>query len=78
MVVQPLVSFIQIYCIISISVALFLNPQQTKYFGGLAIQLKQVGFFSKYKTAEYFVYVVSWLLIGIFCKYSFLLARMFA
>jgi hypothetical protein len=66
--------FIQIYCIISSSVAIFLNPQQTKYFGGLAIELKQAGFFSKYKTAEFFVYIFSWCLIGIFFQLSFSLA----
>jgi hypothetical protein len=67
--------FIQLYCILSSSVAIFLNPQQTKYFGGLAIELKQAGFFSKYKTAEFFVYFVSWILIGTFFRFSFLLAK---
>ena len=66
--------FIQIYCIISSSVAIFLNPQQTKYFGGLAIELKQAGLFSRYKTAEFFVYIISWLLIGTFFQLSFFLA----
>jgi preprotein translocase subunit SecG len=66
--------FIQIYCIISSSVAIFLNPQQTKYFGGLAIELKQAGLFSRYKTAEFFVYIISWLLIGTFFQLSFSLA----
>jgi hypothetical protein len=66
--------FIQIYCIISSSVAIFLNPQQTKYFGGLAIELKQAGLFSKYKTAEFFVYIISWFLIGTFFQLSFSLA----
>ena len=68
--------FIQMYCIISTSVAIFLNPQQTKYFGGLAIDLKQAGFFSKYKTAEYFVYFASWMLIGLFFLFSFRLAKL--
>ena len=66
--------FLQIYCILCISVAIFLNPQQTKYFGGLAIELKQAGFFSKYKTAEFFVYLTSWVFIGIFFRLSFSLA----
>jgi len=69
--------FIQIYCIISSSVAIFLNPQQTKYFGGLAIELKQAGLFSRYKTAEFFVYIISWLLIGTFFQLSFSLAVLF-
>ena len=69
---------IQIYCIISTSVAIFLNPQQTKYFGGLAIDLKQAGFFSKYQTAEYFVSFASWLLISLFFFFSYVLAKLFA
>jgi hypothetical protein len=68
---------IQFYCILSTSVAIFLNPQQTKYFGGLAIELKQAGFFSKYKTAEFFVYFASWVFIGTFFRFSFLLAQIF-
>jgi len=70
--------FIQFYCILSVIVAIFLNPQQTKYFGGLAIELKQAGLFSKYKTAELFVYFGSWLLISLFFKLSFFLARTFS
>ena len=66
---------IQFYCILSTSVAIFLNPQQTKYFGGLAIELKQAGLFSKYKTAELFVYLGSWILIASFFRFSFFLAK---
>jgi preprotein translocase subunit SecG len=63
------------YGILSIILVSFILPQQTKYFGGLAISLKQAGFFSKYKTAESFVYLASWLLIGAFFRFSFVLAK---
>ena len=63
------------YCIIATIVTLFLNPQQTKYFGGLAIELKQAGLFSKYEKSETVVSITSWALIFVFFLQSFLLAR---
>jgi protein translocase SecG subunit len=66
-----------IYIILCIILILFLLPQQTR-FGGLAISLKQAGFFSKFKTAESFVYGASWVLIGAFFRVSFRLAKTFS
>ena len=65
---------IQIYSFFGLILAVFLNPQQTKFFGGLAIDLKQTGFFLKYKTAENFIYFLSWLFMICFFKASSLLA----
>jgi len=73
----PIANF-HFYCLLSILVALFLNPQQTKYFGGLAIDFKQFGFFTKYQTAENFVYTFSWLFLSIFFRCSFVLAKKIA
>ena len=66
---------LQKYCIIATIVTLFLNPQQTKYFGGLAVVLKQAGFFSKYSKSEKTVYILSWVLIFVFFYSSYFLAR---
>jgi hypothetical protein len=63
------------YTSLSTLVILFLNPQQTKYFGGLAIELKQVGLFAKYSRSEQTVYFLSWVFISIFFLFSFLLVR---
>lgn len=54
------------YCIIATIVTLFLNPQQTKYFGGLAVVLKQAGFFTKYSKSEKMVYTFSWVFVILF------------
>jgi hypothetical protein len=62
------------YCIIATIVSLFLNPQQTKYFGGLAVVLKQAGFFSKYSKSEKTVYILSWIFILVFFSNSYYLA----
>jgi hypothetical protein len=59
------------YCIIATIVTLFLNPQQTKYFGGLAVVLKQAGFFSKYGKSEKTVYILSWIVIALFAQLSY-------
>lgn len=58
------------YCIICTIVTLFLNPQQTKYFGGLAVVLKQAGFFTKYSKSEKSVYMFSWVCIILFFSFS--------
>lgn len=58
------------YCIICTIVTLFLNPQQTKYFGGLAVVLKQAGFFTKYSKSEKSVYMLSWVCIILFFSFS--------
>jgi len=63
--------FIQMYCILSTIVTLFLNPQQTKYFGGLAVSLKQAGFFLTYGKSEKIVYILSWVFIGVFLSSSY-------
>jgi hypothetical protein len=65
------------YCIIATIVSLFLNPQQTKYFGGLAVVLKQAGFFSKYSKSEKTVYILSWIFILMFFSNSYYLALEF-
>lgn len=65
------------YCIIATIVSLFLTPQQTKYFGGLAVVLKQAGFFSKYSKSERTVYILSWIFILIFFSNSYSLALEF-
>lgn len=65
-----LFSKLKIYCIIATIVTLFLNPQQTKYFGGLAVALKQAGLFSKYGKSEKTVYVFSWIFIVLFAHMS--------
>lgn len=57
---------IKYYCIIATIVTLFLNPQQTKYFGGLAVVLKQAGFFTKYGKSEKMVYIFSWIFVILF------------
>ena len=64
-----------LYFLISLCTAFFLNPQQTKYFGGLAVSIKQAGFFAEYKTATHFVYFSSWFFIGLFCFFSIWLCR---
>ena len=78
MIVHPLVSWAStqwiLYCLCALFLSFFLTPQQTKYFGGLAIQLKYVGLFSKYQTSENFVSVFSWGLICLFFVLSFLLS----
>jgi len=78
MILFPLVSWAStkwiMYCLCAIFLSFFLTPQQTKYFGGLAIQLKYVGLFSKYQTSENFVSVFSWVLIFLFFVLSFLLS----
>ena len=66
---------LQKYCIIATIVTLFLNPQQTKYFGGLAVVLKQAGFFSKYSKSEKTVYILSWVFIFVFFYSSYFLAK---
>jgi hypothetical protein len=66
-----LFSKLKMYCIIATIVTLFLNPQQTKYFGGLAVVLKQAGFFSKYGKSEKTVYILSWILIALFAQLSY-------
>jgi hypothetical protein len=70
----PLFSKLKIYCIIATIVTLFLNPQQTKYFGGLAVALKQAGLFSKYGKSEKTVYVFSWIFIVLFAQMSWRVA----
>ena len=65
------------YCIIATIVSLFLNPQQTKYFGGLAVVLKQAGFFSKYSKSEKTVYILSWIFILVFFSNSYYLSLEF-
>ena len=62
------------YCIIGTIVTLFLNPQQTKYFGGLAVVLKQAGFFTKYSKSEKTVYVFSWIFVILFFSFSIQIA----
>lgn len=66
-----LFSKLKMYCIIATIVTLFLNPQQTKYFGGLAVVLKQAGFFSKYGKSEKTVYILSWIIIALFAQLSY-------
>jgi hypothetical protein len=66
-----LFSKLKIYCIIATIVTLFLNPQQTKYFGGLAVALKQAGLFSKYGKSEKTVYLFSWIFIVLFAQMSY-------
>ena len=68
---ETLFSKLKIYCIIATIVTLFLNPQQTKYFGGLAVALKQAGLFSKYGKSEKTVYVFSWIFIVLFAQMSY-------
>lgn len=68
---HALFSKLKIYCIIATIVTLFLNPQQTKYFGGLAVALKQAGLFSKYGKSEKTVYVFSWIFIVLFAQMSY-------
>jgi preprotein translocase subunit SecG len=68
---------IYFYTFFALIIATFLNPQQTKFFGGLAIHLKQSGLFVKYKTAENFIYFLSWIFMIIFFKISFLLSMSF-
>lgn len=63
---NPFFQQIRNYCIIATIVTLFLNPQQTKYFGGLAVVLKQAGFFTKYSKSEKMVYIFSWLFVILF------------
>lgn len=63
------------YIFFSGFIAIFLNPQQTKYFGGLAMSFKQAGLFTKYKTAENFVYIFSFLLIFFFFRFSLFCAK---
>ena len=70
----PLFSKLKIYCIIATIVTLFLNPQQTKYFGGLAVALKQAGLFSKYGKSEKTVYVFSWIFLVLFAQMSYSVA----
>jgi len=65
------------YSFLSFSLAIFLTPQQTKYFGELATGFKQVGFFTKYQTAENFVYVFSWIFLLAFFWFSFMVAKTF-
>ena len=66
-----------LYAFFSVIVAVFLNPQQTKYFGGLAIEFKKIGFFIRYQTAENFVYWISWFFVILFFTFSFCLTRAF-
>ena len=66
---------IYLYSFFALIIAIFLNPQQTKFFGGLAVRLKQTGFFVKYKTAENFIYFLSWIFMIVFFKISFLLSN---
>lgn len=63
------------YCIIATIVTLFLNPQQTKYFGGLAVVLKQAGFFTKYEKSEKMVYFFSWVFVLMFFYLSIDLSK---
>lgn len=72
-----MISKLPILCFLAVSIALFLNPQQTKYFGGLGVNMKQAGLFTHYKTAESFVYVLSWILISSFCFVSVQASRFF-
>jgi preprotein translocase subunit SecG len=65
---------IHLYACFAFIVALLLNPQQTKYFGGLATEWKQFGFFVTYKRAENFVYFLSWICMLFFFQASFYLA----
>jgi hypothetical protein len=69
-----LFSKLKMYCIIATIVTLFLNPQQTKYFGGLAVALKQAGLFSKYGKSEKTVYIFSWIFIVLFAHMSYSVA----
>jgi hypothetical protein len=62
----------KLYCILATIVTVFLNPQQTKYFGGLAVALKQAGLFSKYGKSEKTVYVFSWIFILLFASMSYI------
>ena len=64
---------IKLYSFFALIIAIFLNPQQTKFFGGLAINFKQTGFFIKYKTAENFVYFLSWIFMVCFFQVSCIL-----
>ena len=66
---------IYFYAFFAFIVAIFLNPQQTKYFGGLAIEFKHIGLFLRYKTAEHFVYVLSWIFMISFFQASLFLAK---
>lgn len=75
---NQLFSKLKIYCIIATIVTLFLNPQQTKYFGGLAVVLKQAGFFSKYGKSEKTVYILSWCCIALFAQMSYQTAQSLA
>jgi hypothetical protein len=68
---SELFSKLKMYCIIATIVTLFLTPQQTKYFGGLAVVLKQAGFFSKYGKSEKTVYILSWIVIALFAQLSY-------
>jgi hypothetical protein len=63
------------YTILSALLTFFLNPQQTKYFGGLAIELKQVGLFSKYSRSEQMVSIFSWFFIFLFLCFSFFITK---
>jgi preprotein translocase subunit SecG len=65
------------YSLIALIIVIFLNPQQTKYFGGLAVRIKQAGLFSEYKTATFFVLYLSWFFIFLFCVFSIKLAAKF-
>jgi hypothetical protein len=69
--IQKMIYF---YSFFSLILMFFLNPQQTKYFGGLAIEFKNIGLFIKYKTSENFVYFISWIFMLFFFHMSFLLA----
>jgi preprotein translocase subunit SecG len=53
--------------------ALLFTPQQTKYFGGLATQFKQSGFFATYERSEDFVHRISWFFLFVFFQSSFFL-----
>ena len=63
------------YPLFALIIAFFLNPQQTKYFGGLAVNIKQAGLFSEYKNAILFVFLSSWFLILFFCVFSIILSQ---
>jgi preprotein translocase subunit SecG len=66
----PKIQMIYFYASVSIFIAIFLNPQQTKYFGGLSTALKHNGFFVSYREAENFIYWVSWFFILFFFTIS--------
>jgi len=69
-----MISFVVIswsfYCLWCFGLALLFTPQHTKYFGGVATQFKQTGFFASYTNSEHFVHRTSWFFLFIFFQLS--------